>query len=383
MPFSRISLMSWNVRGIKPTDKHPRKTHDILSVCCKADVVALQETHLDEANLDYVKTIIGGRQSVLSAGSGSRMGVALIAIKPTINIVERHFVSDRTLVAEISEYGQRFTIMVAYAPTGTKERRNYFSNDLLPLIVQYEPDLLCGDFNCVLRAVDTVGFASPGTEGAPALRAALQQGQLSDAALARSDVHPGFTFVVGAGATAKARRLDMIFAKRTLINVMEHNILDHSGVSDHHPVLVKFCAGRQGDAGLGLQRIWPHEVRTDTAKAMLSSVARHVITLNHLHPAQRLSLFRLAGVYIMRSLRQHKPPLSDWMSSVKLLALVEKEGTLGEDEFDDGVITTLRDHVRQELVMESVESPHSPTCAVIPSWRHRRGCSPPSFNPKR
>ena len=84
----KIKILSWNVRGVNDPDK--RKVIKNFLRSHRADLVCLQETKVQEMNIDMVRSLGVGRclnWKALNA-EGSAGGILLLWDKSRINLVD-------------------------------------------------------------------------------------------------------------------------------------------------------------------------------------------------------------------------------------------------------------------------------------------------------
>jgi exonuclease III len=337
---------------MKPTDNHPAKTKSILALCAEADIVALQETHISNESVEYIKAITAGRRITMTTGPSNRSGVALLVNRPSITILESHSSSHRDLWVKLKDKNRLFSILIVYAPAEEKERRDYFTNQLHALIAERKPDIVCGDFNCVLRKEDNIGFKSLGNKGAPALRTALAIGGLVDAALVDEDALPGHTFIKHKNGEIHSRRIDMIFINKTTTAATESYVINHLGLSDHMIVAAKLNVGNTVEHGPGIKRIWPQDVRAPDTKHKIHALAQATAQCQTASAELRMRAFRVYSVQLVRSARRRGPPLSAWTNAVHLLTQLEKR-TPRDSPMMETVIQPLRDHANTLLCSET------------------------------
>lgn len=145
MAYKCISL---NVNGIAEKTKRDL-IYDYLRAY-KADIVFLQEAHNDSETNEQLWSKEWGGSCMWSRGSNRSRGVAILfkpGLDPTLSNILRDN-DGRVISATININGTIMNLMNIYAPTGPKERKEFFES-----LRQYQPGdqnlLLAGDFNCI------------------------------------------------------------------------------------------------------------------------------------------------------------------------------------------------------------------------------------------
>ena len=269
---SALSVVSWNVNGLRALLKKAPDALDALARDTQADVLVLQETKLgangeaDVAEVEFLRDY-GARAYATSAARKGYSGVAVFvrdALKSDMRDVTQTTldagdfdVEGRTLTCELDSC----YVVNAYAPNsgdGLKRlepRIDIWERAIKAHIKRLEatgkPVLYCGDMNVAHEEIDLWGNHAQNAKSAgytPQERAAMSE-LLRDCDLVdtfRAFKGPNarefsyWSYRGGARAAGKGWRLDYILAPARLSpNIVDAYILPNVTGSDHAPVGVK------------------------------------------------------------------------------------------------------------------------------------------------
>ena len=161
---ANMTVASLNMRGRYSDNGTTDKWRDINQLIkeSKINMLAVQETHLRQEEVDDLHNLFGTRLKILfSQGANCRAaGVAIVINKDRSmheNIDEYEMIPGRALLARIPWHGDLLlTVLNVYAPNNHAESETFFKE--LKLKFETEtfplPDLMMGDFNIVEDAVD-------------------------------------------------------------------------------------------------------------------------------------------------------------------------------------------------------------------------------------
>ncbi len=128
----RLSIVSLNSRGVRPTSKLVNKPQHIKKLLEKASISLLQETHIKEQPSLAIQSIFKGQSDIhYSPGTGTSGGLSSIFPENTT----KHLHSDQTFVA--SSFGG-------------------FISDCIIINVYFPPHSKWQDFQLLLDYVDTI-----------------------------------------------------------------------------------------------------------------------------------------------------------------------------------------------------------------------------------
>ena len=267
-----LSVVSWNVNGLRALLKKAPDALDALARDTQADVLVLQETKLgangeaDVAEVEFLRDY-GARAYATSAARKGYSGVAVFvrdALKSDMRDVTQTTldagdfdIEGRTLTCELDSC----YVVNAYAPNsgdGLKRlepRIDIWERAIKAHIKRLEatgkPVLYCGDMNVAHEEIDLWGNHAQNAKSAgytPRERAAMSE-LLRDCDLVdtfRAFKGPNarefsyWSYRGGARAAGKGWRLDYILAPAKLSpNIVDAYILPNVMGSDHAPVGVK------------------------------------------------------------------------------------------------------------------------------------------------
>ena len=147
----KIKILSWNIRGVNDSDK--RKVIKNLIRTNRADLVCLQETKVQDMNIDMVRSLGVGRflnWTALNA-EGSARGILLFWDKRSISMVDYMVGSfSVSCLFKMAEDKFQWVFKGVYGPV-EKNIREIFWEELGSIKGLWEkPWCVGGDFNVIL-----------------------------------------------------------------------------------------------------------------------------------------------------------------------------------------------------------------------------------------
>ena len=137
--------------------------------------------------------------------------------------------------------GTRVSLVCVYALDGVRVRKEFFCG-LYQYVFPASRVVLAGDFNCVLRDVDTSCVSGANKVGAVELREFLQDWDLVDLWVKFHGRASVFTWV-GRGVGS---RLDRIYVSRALMSSVSSVYVEPLGLSDHDGAKCRFVGLGEG-----------------------------------------------------------------------------------------------------------------------------------------
>lgn len=236
----RLTLMTLNTQGFRNPDKQREVLH--FARRHHVDLLLLQETNFHSL-VDV--TTFKQRFAVdcfFSFGSARSEGVGVVILRDSLvrDCVARFDVEGRVVSFDFFLGDNKLRVLNVYGPANPR-RSNYFYENLHSFMLDANPVLLAGDFNCVLDSYRDVRGPGVGrsTWNARELRRIVEQYHLTDAWV---HIH-GDTFM-GTWSRAYSRsRLDRVYVPEGLVSCVERTTVLHFSpaaghISDHGAVLV-------------------------------------------------------------------------------------------------------------------------------------------------
>ncbi len=248
-----LRLASLNVNGLGDAAKRRHLHHHIHTN--HYDVVYLQETHAQQADMDELVRFWNGPSfwTTTPTRLGRRNGVAILLNR------KRFTVDDAELVINDDENGQFIAVRLrvapnvhvnlinVYAPSKPHERTEYYDklHDKLDGVNPADHTVLCGDFNCVLDPqldrVSTSDSDRNALAGSTELLALTAHLAVSDA---WRHHHPTTrmtsrraSVATRTGSQTTGSRIDRAYVDDTLLRHADVSHIRHN-ISDHDLVLV-------------------------------------------------------------------------------------------------------------------------------------------------
>ena len=147
----KIKILSWNVRGVNDSDK--RKVIKNLIRTNKVDLVCLQETKVQEMNLDMVRSLGVGRflDWIAMNAEGSAGGILLFWDKRRMSRLETMAGGfSVSCLFKMVDDGFRWAFTGVYGPIEKYHKENFWEELGSIKGLWEEPWCVGGDFNAIL-----------------------------------------------------------------------------------------------------------------------------------------------------------------------------------------------------------------------------------------
>jgi ribonuclease HI/exonuclease III len=236
--------------------------HNMMKVR-RLGVLGLQETHLDDDDMEMIGNLYGRRLEVIASRDPDRptqsAGVAFVLNKDVIevsNVVVTEIVPGRALLIDITwREGQRVSILNVYAPNAKRDQVAFFDTVRRACTARRrKPDFMMGDFNLVEDAIDRSPARMDDADATTALREARQAAGLVDTWRHTFATARRFTYQ---SHRQNMSRLDRIYARPSHErNLFEWEIGESPVQTDHRMVTVRFAPEDSPEVGAG-RWTWP------------------------------------------------------------------------------------------------------------------------------
>ena len=222
-------VVSVNVNGLNDPCRSDLILHHLYSL--KPDILFLQETHLNPANVNNVFLQWPGA-SFHPFAKDNRKGVSILISDRLKTTIHSRYTSDtgHLIVLDLSINDNRLILGNGYAPTGGVEgianRKEFFNqlNKVLDNFPQDFPIILGGDFNCVLDPSDCSNPVSYVEKTANNLKAVLSSYALEDIWRIQNPSSKGFTFSSSRGSFS---RIDKFSPSRNFRDIFNKPRIKH------------------------------------------------------------------------------------------------------------------------------------------------------------
>jgi hypothetical protein len=138
----KIKIICQNVRGLNNTNTKPNKQKDVKQIIQENDIIILTETHTHTEHEEEIKSKykIHQHQVIFTHNktkptSGGMMVIVKNKIK--INrIIQIDKIGGRYILFNIKQDKKLLHIMAVYAPATQKERIDFYTNKITPILEQ-------------------------------------------------------------------------------------------------------------------------------------------------------------------------------------------------------------------------------------------------------
>ena len=237
-----LSFVSVNVCGMSSA----YRCKLVVRALSKWDVVFVQESYVcNMSKAMHVQRAWPG-QCFWSFGGvrNARVGI-LIKDRCGLRVSDvRRDTDGRVVSVLVESNGARVSFVCAYAPDDLRERKLFF-RDLYQYVFPASRIVLAGDFNCVLRDVDTSCKSGANRVGGAELKEFLGDWDLTDLWVVFHGRATIFTWV-GRGVGS---RLDRIYVSKDLVSSVSSVFVEPMGLSDHDGVKCVFKGLGEGLPG--------------------------------------------------------------------------------------------------------------------------------------
>jgi exonuclease III len=234
-------------------------------------ILALQETHLEEEDMETIDRLYGRRLRVVASSDPERVtqsaGVAFVLNKDLIktsNVKTTAIIPGRALLIEVEwREAHTLTILNIYAPNAKREQIEFW-NRLKAFWSgnRRKPDIMTGDFNAVEEEMDRAPARQDDEQVVIAMQEARRAMGLVDAWRHRFPTNRRFTFHSSRNTMS---RLDRVYAKLAIHNNMfGWETLEAPVPTDHRIVSFKFAPDDAPEMGRG-RWTWPRALLNSEA----------------------------------------------------------------------------------------------------------------------
>ncbi|KIY73379.1 DNase I-like protein, partial [Cylindrobasidium torrendii FP15055 ss-10] len=244
---AHLKIGSLNVNGYKSESRVKLLSLPGLMFGEKFNVVALQETHLNQERVDEIDNFLGDTVHLEWSAPPSREtqaeGIALAFNKKTTltsKLEKREVIPGRCMVIRTNWHGKdNLNIMVAYAPNTHTENALFWKSlkDFTLENSRWTPDVLCTDANVTLSAIDRIPERNDNLRAAEEMSAFLLSAGLIDGWRNENDTKMAYTFTQKGGENRSSSRIDRIYVtKQRLLQTRGWNIEtpSTSGIQTDH-----------------------------------------------------------------------------------------------------------------------------------------------------
>ena len=209
------------------------------------DILCLQETKIDQHDLDYLKFKLPHMEILGSIGTNRSRGVLLLAKRSSAEMEglsfdapndeenEGTFVLEQgRIVGARLKFGRLyFTLINIYAPVDKQARAAFFALLSDRMSTLEGPFVLMGDFNCILYPQDALPQRNPNLDSSTsALQKIINDYDLDDAHY-NCDVYPFYTY----SGHSSSSRLDRVYISSSLRPRVDNATVIPS-IGSHHPL---------------------------------------------------------------------------------------------------------------------------------------------------
>ena len=213
----------------------------------KIGIMALQETHLDEALVERIHSIYGRRMRVYASAaprSINAQGVAFLLNREIVDVSEVKvtcLVPGRAIYMETKWHAEKYIhILNVYAPNARSENARFWTsvNEAMRQRRLRKPDVLLGDFNVTEDALDRLPARLDDESAVMALRELTESLGVVDGWRVTEPDTKGYSFPQR--GSVNRSRLDRIYTTQRLLQTSsEWEITTTSIPTDHKLVSVK------------------------------------------------------------------------------------------------------------------------------------------------
>ncbi len=234
-----ITIMPWNVKGIK-SDRKSSRFWEEIKTARDIDCWAIQEHHLEAGS--QRKQVLGRKLVFYSEGSEGFSGVMMVVDRDLEPQVVWNHPSGRAIAVKIAWHGGAFTIVNVYGQCEAKGRAKLWS-DLKDMEIEGEWCLM-GDFNMVEARKYKPGPSSilAGSEKVKWDNLCEKWALVDLWTLGPWNSSPGFTYTSLQYANT-ASRLDRCYCSHQadwIPTRVEVRVDSSRNLSDHLPLAVRF-----------------------------------------------------------------------------------------------------------------------------------------------
>ena len=248
---SSHSILTLNVRGLRNAKK--RKCLFKIFKDGRYDIIALQETHLLESDVDVIKREWGENFHLCAGTTRSKGLLTLFSKNISMNEVTYILGTDRVLISFLNCTAKPVLFINVYGPNGDKDK-NIFLNNLQKLVDIGTKESACsniillGDCNIVLNNQYDIVAGLPHTKSVVEnFNSFVNSIDLVDTWRLKNPKARNFTWSC-TKPSFTARRLDYILLSSNLTSFVKDINIKNIGYSDHKGVhlLLNFVSFKRG-----------------------------------------------------------------------------------------------------------------------------------------
>ena len=272
---ANIKIASLNINGRSAPDapRRPSKWNTIHSLMRdeRIGVLAIQESHLQQSDIEYIHRLYGRRLLVLNSAdpsSHNARGVAFVMNRELVDISNPVFSELHPGRAALLTFhwhnNTTLTLLNVYAPNSPHDNASFWTSLRLSLDspnIQC-PDAVLGDFNLVVDSLDRFPAKSDNPVAVNALLDLVDKLRLADGWRASEPDRADYTYPQRSSSTFS--RLDRIYVTDELLRSSSSWEIKCTVVpSDHKLVLARLSAPRAPFIGRGRWALPLHLVSDD------------------------------------------------------------------------------------------------------------------------
>ncbi|KAG9220267.1 hypothetical protein CCMSSC00406_0006332 [Pleurotus cornucopiae] len=292
-----ITVASLNIKGYgQQHDNVPQKWTHINQIMRdkKLAILAVQETHMDEARCEAIQSIFGRRLHIVASADeespSQKAGVAIVMNKchvDTSTETTTVIVSGQAILSTIGWGGKKtLTILAVYAPNQPGENAGFWRkiNDFFANHPRTKkPDIMLGDFNMVEDAIDRNPAHNDSPRQVQELAELKTDLRLRDGWRHTRPDQRSYTFMQPVANGGAKSRIDRIYVTEQLLQKSNEWQINHSGLAntDHWMVSTRVTnaeAPHQGDGRWCIpERVIEDRAFRNKAKELIGSAWREIV----------------------------------------------------------------------------------------------------------
>ena len=235
-----FTVASWNVRGLR-NNKRRNAFFKIVKEE-KLDIVAIQETYLDDSHFAALENKWNGTIH-LQQGSAHKGGlITLFSKKFDANNIQLLCQKERFIISKCNIDNESFIICNVYAPCDSRNRTAFF--DELKNEINKHGDttvagklMVIGDYNCTLDKNDVVAGAYHADREMTKFKTFTNDLLLNDVWRIKNPETKQYSW--SRQTPFVARRLDYVLATEFLVSTITNIYIKSLGFSDHRAIICK------------------------------------------------------------------------------------------------------------------------------------------------
>ncbi|KAI5821858.1 DNase I-like protein [Schizophyllum commune Tattone D] len=257
-----------NGKGHDDPTTHDGKWHRIFDMMRdkKLDILALNETHLDDVGVDRLREKFGKRLWIFNSPNPTtptaKEGVALVLNKEMTNVNDvqcRVLIPGRAVILSVAWHAKlTLSYLAVYAPNDRRDNERFWdvlytqilSDTSIPI-----PDAMGGDLNAVEDPLDALPMRREHAGVSRALRRLVSTLQMEDGWREHNKNKLGYTHRQLSSGTQS--RIDRIYASKEIMNVSQNWEIEVPNFkTDHKLVTMEITSPNAPHIGRG-RATWP------------------------------------------------------------------------------------------------------------------------------